>query len=155
MEDRENRNFFASGVSNSREWRRSEYEREQKLLLAQDRKKHLIYFSSLSVFYSGSRYAVHKMLMEDLVKQNFETNTIVRLGNITWGKNSNTIINFFKNKIKNNEPYEIKDVYRYLVDKDEFLYWINLIPDWSCEMNIPGRRVKVAQIVKEIKQGKL
>ena len=40
-------------------------------------------------------------------------------------------------------------MYRYVVDKDEFLHWLNMIPPWSCELNIPGRRMKVREIVRE------
>ena len=141
--------FFCSGVSNSNELRESEYYREAELLWGQDISKHLIYFGSLSIFYSDSRYARHKRMMENLVRKNFEHYTIVRMGNITWGKNPNTLINFIQNKIRTREPFDIKDVYRYVLEKDEFLYWINLIPDWSCEMNIIGKRMKVKDIIKE------
>ena len=147
--DRDNFIFFASGVSNSKETRESEYEREKTLLMKQDRSKHIVYFSSLSVFYSYTRYAAHKKEMEWRIKNYFDKNTIVRLGNITWGTNPHTLINFIRNKIKNNEPYEVQDVYRYVVDKDEFLYWLKMIPNWDCEMNITGRRLKVVDIVKE------
>ena len=37
----------------------------------------------------------------------------------------------------------------YICDKDEFLHWMDLIPEWPCEMNIVGRRMKVKDIVKE------
>lgn len=149
LTDREDRIYFASGVSNSQETRESEYQREIDLLLSQDRKKHIVYFSSLSVFYSKLRYAKHKCGMETLVKHFFEPYTIIRMGNITWGTNPHTLINFIRNKIRNHETVEIQDVYRYIVEKEEFLHWIDLIPDWSCEMNIVGRRMKVIDIVKE------
>lgn len=151
LSDREDRIYFASGVSNSSELRESEYQREIDLLWRQDRQvsKRLIYFSSLSIFYSDTRYAHHKKEMEDLVRNIFDNYTIIRMGNITWGKNPNTLINFIQNKIRTREPFEIQDVYRYVLEKDEFLYWINLIPDWSCEMNVIGKRMKVKDIVKE------
>jgi hypothetical protein len=155
LKDREDRLYFASGVSNSKETRREEYEREKKLLLKQDKYRHIVYFSSLAIFYSDQLYAQHKKRMENLIKKRFKHHTIIRIGNITWGKNPHTIINFLKYAIKNNKKFEIQDVYRYVVDKEEFLYWVNLAPDWSCEINIPGRRMKVGQIVEEIKQGKL
>lgn len=155
LKDREDRVYFASGVSNSRETRRAEYEREKKLLLLQDKYRHLIYFSSFSVFYSDTLYAQHKRRMENLIKKRFKHYTIVRIGNISFGKNPYTIINFFKNKLKNGERFEVKDVYRYVIDKEEFLYWLDMIPSWSCEFNITGRRMKVSEIIKEIKAGKL
>ena len=137
--------FFASGVSNSQETRESEYTREFELLREQDQTKRLVYFSSLAIFYSDTRYTKHKKMMEGWVKRWFPKYTIIRLGNITFGKNPNTLINYFKD----HRDAEIQDVYRYIADKEELLHWINLIPDWNCEINIPGRRMKVADIVKE------
>lgn len=153
--DREGLLFFASGVSNSQETRESEYQREKDLLLEQDRSKHLVYFGSLSIFYSEGRYANHKKEVEDLVKENFERYTIMRLGNIVWGNNPHTIINYFRNRIKEGKSLEIQDTYRYIVNKEEFQYWIGMIPAWSCEMNVPGRRMSVVEIANEIKQGRL
>jgi nucleoside-diphosphate-sugar epimerase len=155
LKDREDRVYFASGVSNSQEKRESEFDREMNLLLEQDRSRHTVYFSSLSVFYSDTRYAQHKIFMENVLKNYFKHYTIIRLGNITFGKNPNTILNFFRNKIKMGEELEIRDEYRYIIDKEEFLHWMDLIPIWNCQMNITGRRMKVSEIVEEIKQGKL
>jgi len=155
LEDKEGLTYFASGVSNSSETREEEFEREKELLKKQDKSKHLVYFSSLCIFYSDSPYAEHKKLMEFYVSIWFKKYTIIRLGNITWGKNPNTLLNFFRNRIKNNEPFEIQDTFRYLVDKEEFLYWINMIPSWNCEMNITGQRLKVQTIVNRIKMGTL
>lgn len=147
--DREDWIFFASGVSNSQEDRQEEYDREVDLLMEQNKNKHLVYFSSLAIFYSHTRYVLHKFNMEDLVRKNFDSYTIIRLGNITFGNNPYTLINFIRNKIKNKESYEVKDEWRYVIDKEEFLHWIELIPEWNCEMNIPGKRMKVAEIVRE------
>lgn len=149
LPDRADLLFFASGVSNSRESREEEYNREMNLLLNQPKNKHLVYFSSLAIFYSDTKYTKHKREMEALVKYWYINYTIIRLGNITWGDNPYTLINYFRRVIKEGKPYQIDDVYRYIVDKDEFLHWIGLIPDWSCEMNIPGRRMKVQDIVEE------
>ena len=145
LKDREDRLYFASGVSNSQETRESEYQREIDLLMKQDKFRHIVYFSSLSIFYTDTRYAQHKSHVEDLIKSNFKHYTIIRLGNILWGKNPNTLINH----LKEHPEAEIKDVYRYVVDKEEFLHWINMIPEWNCEMNITGQRLKVKQIVEK------
>lgn len=144
--------YFASGVSNSSETRESEFKRELDLLMEQDTNQKIVYFSSLCVFYSDTPYARHKRMMEEVVKTNFRKYTIMRLGNITWGNNPHTIINFFKNKIKNGEKLDIRDTQRYLVDKDEFLHWVDMIPDWNCEMNITGRKLTIQQIVDEINE---
>ncbi len=140
--------FFASGVSNSLEARDSEYKREADLLLKQDKNQHIVYISSLCVFYLNTRYAKHKRHMEKLVK-GFKTWTIIRLGNIAWGTNPHTLINYLRNRKKKGKELYIQDAYRYICDRDEFDYWISMIPDWSCEMNVPGRRMKVSEIVKE------
>ncbi len=149
LTDREDRLYFASGVSNSQETRRSEYEREKKLLLAQDRHRHIVYFSSLSVFYADTLYAQHKRRMEGLVSKMFKHFTIIRLGNIDWGRNPNTIINYMRAQKKAGKKLEIRNVYRYVITKEEFLHWINLIPEWNCEMNLSGSRLTIKQIVKK------
>jgi len=157
LTDREDKIYFASGVSNSKETRTKEFEREIRLLVENSNfmDKQLVYFSSLSIFYSDTPYTEHKRFMESLVKLYCSKYCIVRLGNITWGENPNTLINYLKNKIKNFETMIINDVYRYLVDKDEFLHWINLIPNRNYEMNITGTRLKVTDIVNKIVEGKL
>lgn len=144
--------FFASGVSNSRETRRSEFQREIDLLSKQRKSCHIVYFGSLSIFYSDTPYARHKKHMEALVKR-FDRYTIVRLGNIAWGKNPHTLINFLREKIQRGEPFEIQNVHRYILGLAEFQHWMNMIPDWSCEMNLTGEFLKVEEIVRRIKGG--
>jgi len=145
LPERDDLLFFASGVSNSSETRESEYQREIDLLLEQDNTQHIVYFSSLAVLDGTSRYIQHKREMERLVKMCFLDYTIVRIGNITWGNNPHTLINY----LRANPDAEIRDEYRYIVDEDELLYWISLIPKWSCEMNIPGKRMKVKEVHDE------
>lgn len=149
LPERDNFLFFAAGVSNSQQTDEQEYYREEALLNRQDRSKHLVYFSSLSVFSSDTRYTQHKRYMEHLVKKNFRHHTILRIGNITWGTNPLTLINYLRQCYEEGTDIEIQDVYRYIVDKEEFLYWIDLIPEWSCEMNVPGRRLKVQEVIDE------
>ena len=98
----------------------------------------------------------YKKLIESFIKEHCDNYCILRIGNITWGDNPNTIINFLSHKIKNNLPYEVKDEYRYLIDQHELNHWINLIPySGKHEMNITGRRVKVKDIVEMIKNGSI
>ncbi len=149
LKDREDRLYFVSGVSNSQEMRESEYQRETDLLLSQDKNKHLVYCSSLCVFYSNTRYARHKKQIENLIKDSFPHYTILRIGNITWGKNPSTLINHLRTQAEKGERLEIKDTYRYIIDKEEFLHWIDMIPEWSCEMNITGQRLTIREIVNK------
>ena len=148
--DRDDLLFFAAGVSNSQETRGSEYQRERDLFGAYQYSGHFVYFSSLCVFYSDTRYVQHKRMMEDIVQLRCRQGyTIIRLGNITWGDNPHTLINYLRERERLGLPQDIQDVYRYPIEKDEFLHWIRLIPDFSCEMNITGRRMKVADIYQE------
>lgn len=142
--------FFASGVSNSQETREEEYQREKELLLSQPRDRRLVYFGSLSIFHKESRYTQHKLEMEELVRDEFPQYTIVRLGTIDWGDNPHTIINHFRGQLEKGEPLEIRDTSRYVTNQDEFLHWVNLIPDtFNCEMNITGQPMEIKDIVKE------
>jgi hypothetical protein len=152
LKDRPDRLYFVSGVSNSTETKLSEYQREISLILAQDTSQHIVYCSSLCVFYADTPYACHKRMMEELIKKTFRRYAIVRIGNISWGKNPHTLLNFLSEKIRKSEAFEVQDVYRYVVDKEEFLYWLGIIPDWSCEMNIVGKRMKVADIVEMLRK---
>ena len=149
LKDRRDLIFFASGLSNSKEKKESQYQPEKDLLLSQDRAKHLVYFGSLCIFYSNSRYAKHKRQMEELVKKNFPHYTILRMGNITWGKNPHTLINYLRAQAQKGKRLKIKNVYRYLVDKKELLHWLAMIPSFNSEMNITGQRFKVVEIVEK------
>ena len=147
--DHPGRCYFASGVSNSAEIRREAFERERWLLGQQSRHLRLVYFSSLCVLYSDTPYAEHKRRMEMEVKDLFPCWSIVRIGNITWGSNPHTLINALRAREQAGEPPIIHDVYRYVIDADELRHWLGLIPAWNCELNIPGRRLKVADIYRE------
>jgi len=141
--------FFASGVSNSREIRQEEFDRERNLLLDQDRELRLIYFGTLAMFYADTPYTKHKFEMEQLVKKAFPSYAILRLGTIVWGTNPNTIINHFKGQLDRGEPIEIQDTNRYVIDKPEFLHWVNLIPKWNVEMCLTGQPMLIKEIVKK------
>lgn len=143
LPDRDDLLFFASGVSNSQTTDESEYRREIALLSRQPRNKRIVYFSSLSVFYSDGRYAAHKRAMEATIKKYSKYYCIVRLGNIDWGTNPHTLINY----LKAHPEAEIRDEYRFIVSKEEFLFWMNMIPPWNCELNIPGKMMPVKEVV--------
>lgn len=145
LPNKENLLFFASGVSNSQEKDETSYQREINLLLDQNRISHIVYFSTLAIFYSDTRYTRHKRDMEAMVKENFDKYCIIRIGNILWGDNPHTLINYLKTHPK----AEIRDEWRYIVNKDEFLHWINLIPSFNVEMNITGNKMKVREIYEK------
>lgn len=144
LKDREGFIFFASGVSNSGEIPESEYQREIDLLLEQDISQRIVYFSSLAVFYSDTRYVQHKRDMEFIIK-NFPHYNIVRLGNIDWGMNPHTLINY----LRAHPEAKIRNEWRYICSKDEFQYWVSMIPEWNAELSIPGKRMKVKDVYEK------
>jgi hypothetical protein len=141
--------WFASGVSNSAETRRSDFERERDLLYRQPYGAHIVYFSSLCVLYGDTEYVFHKRLMEMRVHVRFKHYTIIRLGNITWGNNPRTLINFLRRHFTDGLPLDVQPVERTVHTLDDFHYTLAQIPDWSCEMHGWGRRLTVRQIVDE------
>ena len=135
--------FFASGVSNSESTDSQAFEREIKLLNSVDRSTHLVYFSTLSIYYSKSEYVAHKIEMERLIQKRFKSWTIIRLGNITWGTNPHTLLNY----LKANPQAQRRDEIRYLIDKDEFLHWIDKIRIGTNDiMNITGKQINVKEL---------
>lgn len=134
--------FFASGVSNSQETQAWPYEREINLLYEQPLDAHIVYFGSLAIFYSDTVYTRHKRLMEEMIQDDFAKYTIMRLGNIAWGSNPHTLINY----LKDHPEAEIRDEQRYIVDESEFLHWVKLIPKWSEIMNVTGKRMTIKEI---------
>lgn len=146
--------FFASGVSNSKQEDEKEYAREIELLLSQPKDQHLVYFSSLCIYYSQTRYAQHKAQVERLIKGNFQTYTIARLGNIAWGKNEHTIINYFKWQDYNKQTPHLEDGCRFIITEAEFCYWMRLLPIGTInEMNIPGEMVSINEIWRRVQNG--
>ena len=153
--DRRDRIYYAAGVSNSGKIPEPEYERDLQRLDDTIRnhmyslpQKKLVYFSSLCVFYSTARYAMHKTYAEQMVREDCRSYAILRLGNITWGKNPHTLINFLRGRHRAGLPLDIQPVYRYIVTPDELEHWLKLIPDWNCEMSI-GCRMSVQAIADE------
>jgi hypothetical protein len=151
LNDREGAIFFASGVSKSTETNESEFWREIELLDKQDKTKCLFYFSSITLddmSKIGNQYLAHKRKMELIVKSNFKNYNIIRIGNISWGSNPNTFINYIKNKIKNGEPVEIKDEFKYLIDKEQLLLLTDNLPlVGQNTISVFGRMAKVNELI--------
>lgn len=145
--DKENITFFASGVSNSSCKDIREYSREVKLLISMPTDQHIVYFSSLAIYYYDAMYVDHKKVMESHINKLFKSYTIIRLGNISWGKNPHTLINY----LKAHPDADIQNVYRHIVDKDEFQYWLSMIRVGEKDiMNVPGKRFWVPELAKRI-----
>ena len=156
LEDRDDLVFFASGVSNSSCIDEKEYEREFNLLKTVPTDKHVVYFSNLGIYYKQDRYTQHKRDVEEYIRNNYTSYTIVRIEVCEWVKTPNTILNVFKRQLAEGIEPKIQDTTRYILSLDEFLYWVKMIQSGvRNEMNILGRKLTIAQIVDKIKQNKI
>ena len=89
--------------------------------------------------------------MENTIRNRFENYCIMRIGNITWGDNPNTLINYLSN-----DQSRVENTYRYLLDKKELQHWITMIPPRGMhEMNVTGRAVYIPDLIKEINERKI
>lgn len=148
LQDRPGITFFASGVSNSQCADVKEFERERMLLLQNIAADHIVYISTLAIYYGESMYVQHKRVMENFIRNSFSSYTIIRIGNITWGKNPNTLINY----LKAHPEAEAQEVYRYLIDLPEFLHWVGMARiGHKDEMNITGRMVWVPDLAASLR----
>jgi len=156
LEDRDDLVFFASGVSNSSCTDEKEYEREFNLLKTVPTDKHVVYFSNLGIYYKQDRYTQHKRDVEEYIRNNYTSYTIVRIEVCEWVKTPNTILIVFNRQLAEGIEPKIQDTTRYVLSLDEFLYWVKMIQSGvRNEMNILGRKLTIAQIVDEIKQNKI
>lgn len=144
--------YFCSGVSNSSCTDLAEFERERMLLLTHIDAKHLVYISTLAIYYGNSMYVEHKRVMENLIRNSFPSYTIIRIGNITWGSNPHTLINY----LNAHPDAEVQPVWRYLLDLQEFLHWVSMARvGYKEEMNITGRMVWVPELAASLKAAKV
>lgn len=120
--------IFASGVSNSSCTDPKQFEREYNLLKEQDRFKTLIYFSSIHVDQKFTPYFLHKLNMERFINMYFQNHNIIRIGNIDWGTNPNTFLNYLKHRIKHKLPVEIVDEYKYMITKNDLNMLVQSLP---------------------------
>jgi UDP-2-acetamido-2,6-beta-L-arabino-hexul-4-ose reductase len=156
LNDREGVIYFASGVSNSQCEDEKEFERERDLFMEMFLKYgHLgyafFYFSTLSVYFKNSPYTRHKLKMENLIKASYPNYTIIRIGNITWGNNPNTFINYFRNCIDAGIPYFVRDEYKYLISEKELVTLTDNLPlIGKYEISVTGKIVKVQDVVNEL-----
>jgi nucleoside-diphosphate-sugar epimerase len=106
--------IFASGVANSKETLPKEFEREIKLLnecIAKYSHLHFVYFSTCSIYdleEQASPYVEHKLLVEEIIKQQCPTYNIFRISNVgAFTTNTTTIFNYLVNNIKNQTPFKL------------------------------------------------
>ena len=125
--DREDVIFFASGVSNSLETSLEEFHREENLIrktFTENPDKLFIYFSTCSIYDSsktGSDYVLHKLKMEQLIKNSCRKYLILRVSNAVGnGGNPNLLMNYLIRSIKNNETINVHTkATRNLIDAED------------------------------------
>jgi hypothetical protein len=145
--------FFAAGVSDSsiegdqhpdidREFgtliNAAEYCNELGLMF--------VYFSSISIFYTQSRYTLHKLATEDFIKANFGQYIIIRLGNIWECRNPNTFINKMQYWDRQDKllPSMIRDEWKYMTSKKQLNFITDNLPlTGQHEISIFGEMKKV------------
>lgn len=126
-QDRSDVVFFASGVSNSLETRVSEFEREENLIrktISENPEKIFIYFSTCSIYDSsktGSDYVLHKLKMEQLIKNSVQKYIILRVSNaVGKGGNPNLLMNYLVTSAKNKNTINVHTkATRNLIDADD------------------------------------
>lgn len=147
LNDRNGFLFFAAGVSDSSiEVDRSpDIHREfESLIDASNLDFMFVYFSSISVFTTKSRYTAHKLAAENFIKTNFENYTIIRLGNIWECTNPHTFINAYKNM-----PYKLRDEYKYMISKEQLNFITDNLPKTGKhEISVFGEALKVEECLK-------
>ena len=148
--DREDTVFFASGVSNSLENRPEEFLREETLIrktISENPYKIFIYFSTCSIYDSSktaSDYVLHKLKMEQLIKNLCEKYLILRVSNaVGKGGNPNLLMNYLVRSIKSKETINVHTkATRNLIDADD----IRQITFMLLENKIFNKIVNVAYI---------
>ena len=103
--------IFASGVSNSRETRKSEFLREEEMLKATlNCEGRLFYFSTCSIYdpsLKNSPYVAHKLAMEAIVLQ-AKDNMVFRLPQAVGNtSNKSTLSNYLYEKLIKDEEFDV------------------------------------------------
>ena len=120
--------IYASGISNSLETNTINLKREIFKIISflKNNKKKIIYISTYSICDTSRRkklYVRNKIKIENLIKKQCKQYLIIRLPEIIGkNKNSNTLTNFFFDKIKNKMNFVLyKNAKRNLLDVDDAL----------------------------------
>ena len=119
--------IFASGVSNSSETRIEEFFREQNLVeqtLINNPEQLFVYFSTCSIYDSSkynSPYVLHKLHIEELIKQKAKYYLILRVSNaVGVGGNPNLLMNYLSRQIMSNQELTVhQHATRNLIDVED------------------------------------
>lgn len=155
--------IFASGVSNSSSIIRSEFEREENLIIKvlKEYPDHLfIYFSSCFLANEATQkieYYSHKLRMERLIKQSTENFLVVRIPQIfSYPTKRSTIINFLYFSILERRKFKLNNLAtRYLLDLEDLYGIVQDLARWpSRTFHIANpykyQVTEIVQIIEEI-----
>ena len=126
---------FASGVSNSKEVRKREFERE-KVLLEKSIREHsfklMVYFSTTSIYdptLSDQPYIKHKLNLENLIESKCSRYLIIRASNVVGkGENIKTIVNFIVRRVCTDRELEVWEfAQRNLLDVEDLVKITNCL----------------------------
>lgn len=149
LNDRDGALFFASGVSNSSCSDHIQFHRERLMLQDQDKRLCCFYFSSIFAPLKDTPYFRHKLTMEAIVLSQFKNCNIIRLGNITFGTNPHTFINYIKDRISKGLEVKIKNEYRYVIDVTTLLALTDNLPlQGQLTINAFRQMAKVKELIK-------
>ena len=129
----ENIIIFASGVSNSKDKTKQNFQREFALLkqtVTDNPGKQLVYFSTCSIDdhdLKNAPYVVHKIEIERFIKDNVAGYHIFRISNLAGvSNNPYTLLNFFVFNILHQHPFTIwKKASRNIIGIDDMFRLVN------------------------------
>lgn len=125
--------IFASGVSNSLEINKKEFDKELDLLkkiILENPKKKLIYFSTISIETKPlTPYTNHKLKLENYINQNCDDYLILRLSNVvSYNQSKHQIIGYFYNCLINQIPIEVSPTCkRNLIDAEDIPFILEIL----------------------------
>ena len=131
--------LFSSGVSNSAEQKKENFQKEIDLVNLHLEKliypASFVYFSTTSIFdpfKRGNSYINHKLKIEDLIKTSNLNYLIVRLPNLVgFSSNPNTLTNFFADSVRLERKIQLnQNAIRHLIDADDLPSILNDIKNY-------------------------
>lgn len=158
--------IFASGVSNSQERREEAFQREEDLLrtyldIARYRDMIFVYFSTCSILdllLDKSKYIMHKIKMENIIKRQAKKYLIFRLPQVVGDTDNKTLVRYFYDMIQSGQQFEVwANGYKNLIDCDDAFRICSYIVDKklfsNCTINVASTiKTAIPEIVKIVEK---
>lgn len=134
---------FASGVSNSLETDKIQFDKEFNLLkttISENLTKKLIYFSTISIETKElTPYTKHKLKLEQYIEQNCTDYLILRLSNIvSYNQSKHQLVGYFYNCLINKTPISISPTCkRSLIDVEDIPLILEILLSKTSNKIIP------------------